>query len=416
VTDGTDATGHEDTVALPRSELDSILARLRALEDQSTGVVVASCGDEPGEDPPAVRGADVPSPPRLLDRRRALSAVVAGAAGTAAALAAARPAAAANGSSLILGNNANSATAATGLAIQGTSARYGLGVTDNGLASEPSRAALLGHAKGQSFSAGVLGVSESPLAIAIDARSASSLALSARSESGRALQAASISGDGASVTTESSTATALYADGGRYAIVAGGNGGVQLYLRPRQKPITDPSITAEPGVLFASGGRLSGTGRVSSTLWSCVYDDGETGEVRWRVLSGPTTAGSLHVLPVPARIYDSRPGSAPSVGLKTPLRPSEIRTLDLKVNGSTVPAGATAAVLTVLLVNAANASGNFTVWAGGAARPAANTMVWGGSAGRFCTSALTAVDAQARVQVSASASTNLVIDVVGYYR
>ena len=73
-------------------------------------------------------------------------------------------------------------------------------------------------------------------------------------------------------------------------------------------------------------------------------------------------------------------------------------------------------MLTVLLVNAANASGNFTVWAGGAARPAANTMVWGGSAGRFCTTALTSLDDQARIQVSSSAPTNLVIDVVGYYR
>lgn len=136
----------------------------------------------------------------------------------------------------------------------------------------------------------------------------------------------------------------------------------------------------------------------------------------YRKLTGPAAAGAFHVLPAPARVYDSRAGSSPSQGPKTPLSGNTARTIDLKVNSSGVPAGATAALLTVLLVDAANANGTLTVWAAGVARPASNTLVWGGSAGRFTTSTVTALDAQARCQVAASASTNVVIDVVGYYR
>ncbi|MBA3281321.1 MAG: hypothetical protein H0U29_03745, partial [Acidimicrobiia bacterium] len=132
--------------------------------------------------------------------------------------------------------------------------------------------------------------------------------------------------------------------------------------------------------------------------------------------SGPTTAGALHVLPAPVRVYDSRTGTLPAVGSKTPLSPASPRVLDLKVNNSTVPAGATAAVVTVLLVNATAGSGNFTIWANGLTKPAANTMVWGGNAARFSTQALTALNTQAQVQVQPSLTTDLVLDVVGYYR
>ena len=82
----------------------------------------------------------------------------------------------------------------------------------------------------------------------------------------------------------------------------------------------------------------------------------------------------------------------------------------------TVPAGATAALVTILLVNAATSAGNATIWANGVARPSANSVVWGGTAGRFTATALTALDSQARVQVNSSQVTDLVIDVVGYYR
>jgi hypothetical protein len=151
----------------------------------------------------------------------------------------------------------------------------------------------------------------------------------------------------------------------------------------------------------------------TGTLWACVAA-GTPGS--WRKLAGPTSAGALHLLPSPKRVYDSRPNTSPAQGPKTPLPAGNVaRTIDLKHNGSTVPAGARGALVTVLLVNAANASGNFTIWSNSQPKPPSNTLVWGGSAGRFTTLAVTAVDADAKVKIDASHQTNVVLDVVGYY-
>ncbi len=43
-------------------------------------------------------------------------------------------------------------------------------------------------------------------------------------------------------------------------------------------------------------------------------------------------------------------------------------------------------------------------------------MEWGAGAGRWTVTAVSALDSQARVQVNVSAQTDLVLDVVGYYR
>ena len=143
------------------------------------------------------------------------------------------------------------------------------------------------------------------------------------------------------------------------------------------------------------------------SLWSCV---GAGTPGTWRKLAGPATAGALHILATPVRIYDSRPATSPSQG------PKRARAAHAAVNSSHVPLGATAAMVNVLLVNAGAGNGNFTVWANDTTRPQANTLVWGGNAGRFATFAVTAVDAAAKVQVFASITTDLVLDVVGYLR
>lgn len=130
------------------------------------------------------------------------------------------------------------------------------------------------------------------------------------------------------------------------------------------------------------------------------------------------TSGQFHVLPSPARIYDSRPGTWPSdVGPKAKFAVNDIRVFDVKANNTGVPVGATAALLTLLLVNAnPSVQGNMTVWANGVGRPLSNSVVWGGTAQRFTATAVTALDASGFVQVHASQTTDLVIDVVGYYQ
>jgi hypothetical protein len=152
----------------------------------------------------------------------------------------------------------------------------------------------------------------------------------------------------------------------------------------------------------------------SGDLWLCT-NAGRPGT--WRKLAGPATAGAFHVLPAAVRVYDSRPGIAPTnVGPKTPFAPNETRSFDLRANSSGVPAGATAAMVNLHLINAANAPGFVVIWANGKPRPTAISLGWGGSAGRFSTLAVAGLDTGARVQVYSSARTDLGIDVVGYYR
>ncbi|MCU1372261.1 MAG: hypothetical protein JWO77_3455, partial [Ilumatobacteraceae bacterium] len=170
----------------------------------------------------------------------------------------------------------------------------------------------------------------------------------------------------------------------------------------RQPPTGDATAHVSNEVVADSQGQL----------WFCVAD-GTPGT--WRKLAGPATAGSFHILPAPVRVYDSRPQNAPAVGPKTKLANNTSRLLSLRANSSGVPQGATAVAVTLLLVDAAAIDGNFIIWAQGQPRPQANTMVWGGSAGRFTSPAVTAVNPQGEVYVAASAPTNLVVDVVGYY-
>src|SRR5690348_5529336 len=89
-------------------------------------------------------------------------AAAAGAAATAGGLVRAQPAFAGSDGDLTLGSVVNSAGAPTGLSVSGSTSKYGIGVTDNGLASYPNEqaAALFGHAHNANFQAGVLGYSD----------------------------------------------------------------------------------------------------------------------------------------------------------------------------------------------------------------------------------------------------------------
>ena len=217
------------------------------------------------------------------------------------------------------------------------------------------------------------------------------------------------SADHAGVSASSATSIGLVASSGTNggAAISGATYDLVLQAFGRQAPTADAFAHAAGELLTDNDGNL----------WYCAAA-GTTGSTsKFRKVGGPATAGQLHVLPVPVRVYDSRPGTAPSTGPKTPLASNVARTIDLKGNNSKVPAGATAALVTVLLLGSAAGNGNFTLWAGGAAKPSANTMVWGGAAGgRYTAKELTALDANAMVQVSSSLKADIALDVVAYYR
>jgi len=143
----------------------------------------------------------------------------------------------------------------------------------------------------------------------------------------------------------------------------------QVRLTPRETP----GPPSNDGFVHSLGSLVEDP---EGNLWLCTVDNSTT----FRKLGGPATAGALHILPAPVRVYDSRPGTPPSTGPKTPLAAATARVLDMTVNSSGVPKGATAVMCNLLVVNAVAAAGTSpsgpmawlirrpTTWCGVAAR------------------------------------------------
>ena len=249
--------------------------------------------------------------------------------------------------------------------------------------------------------------STSPSGFAVSASSTSGTGVHAVTTSGTAAMVGQAVNAGFGVQASSGTGIALSANStsGGGAILTGGAYNVRLTTNAKANPLND-TISHLVGELFMGSG---------GDLWLCTTSGTGTA-AHWKKLGGVTTAGQFHFLAAPKRVYDSRSGTSPSQGPKTPFAAGTTRVIDTTVNSSGVPAGATGVALTVLLVNAATANANFTIWANGQAKPSSNSMIWGGSAGRFSATVLSAVDATGKVKVNSSAVTNVVLDVVGYYR
>ena len=357
--------------------------------------------------------------------RRAVMAAAAGLTATGVvAVAGASPAAAANGNPVLAGNE-TTATATTTLtsSVAGNAAFA---------AQNPSTSPSTGiYARSAGYSgfgqyAAVVGDSDDRTGVA--GLSANTNGVLGRSVQGDGVLGISTLGGGVTGIASNSLSPAVQGQHqgtsgtGVYGSCSGGKAlegfsssgwGAQLYGGRAQLFLHVQGTRAAPTLdttAHSSGELVRDSAGV---LWYCTTG-GTPGT--WRRLAGPGSAGAFHVLPTPARIYDSRPGTAPAAGPKTPLSGNTSRLLYTNYNGSGVPNDATAVSVTVLLVNAANVNGNFTMWAGDAAKPASNTMVWGAGSGRYTGFAISALGSNATIQVAASATTDVVLDVVGYYR
>jgi hypothetical protein len=382
----TTESSETDELALIRHQVDALQARIDQLEAERARPPATAAAVAPPD-------ACVGSMPIRVGRRRALAGLAgAAAAGTVAALASSSPAAADDGDPLELGAS-NTATSPTSLTVSGGPTTYGLGLIDGSVSDPPGGGTVFAHAAGAQFDTSVWALAEG----------AGTTGIRAESQDGMAGFFTSFSGE----------VPAVLAAGFGYGLTAAGVR-AQVRLTPETPAPTTFPTEGGTGSLYMQADQDEET-FIDGTLWACV-EDGTPGT--WRKLAGHDTAGALHILPAPRRVYDSRPGGAPTaVGPKTPLPAGNVaRTLDLKVASSGVPAGATGAMVTVLLVNATAGAGNFTIWANDQPKPTANTLVWGGDAGRFTTLAVTSVDSQARVKVDASLQTHIVLDVVGYFR
>jgi hypothetical protein len=149
----------------------------------------------------------------------------------------------------------------------------------------------------------------------------------------------------------------------------------------------------------------------NGTFQACITQ-GTPGTLR--ILAGPNTAGSLHVLASTIRIYDSRPNNPPFIGIKTPLGQFEERVVDAKQAGA-APAGATAVMVNLTIVSQSPA-GFLSAFRNGVAWPGNSSVNWERQGQVIANSAVVAVDGGALFLVRASQPTDVVIDVVGYYR
>ena len=130
----------------------------------------------------------------------------------------------------------------------------------------------------------------------------------------------------------------------------------------------------------------------------------------------PTTGGTLRLLAVPVRVYDSRPGNPPLIGTKAPLANAATRVVDAKANSSGVPAGAAAVLANITVVNT-SANGFLSAFKTGVAVPTASTLNWFLPGTVAPNTTIVACDANAQIScyVPAGASADFFVDVLGYY-
>lgn len=150
----------------------------------------------------------------------------------------------------------------------------------------------------------------------------------------------------------------------------------------------------------------------SGNFWTAVADD------TWRKVSGPGTAGALHLLASPTRVYDSRVGKTPAVGTKAPLT-SGSRSIDCTANSSGVPATARGVIVNVTVLWS-SASGYVAITPGGAGDTGTSNANSPGIGGKTASLAIVACGTGARagkidVSVGPGGSFDFIVDVTGYF-
>ncbi len=204
------------------------------------------------------------------------------------------------------------------------------------------------------------------------------------------------SGSSYGIATYSGTWAAMLAYSNKYSqVIFGGN----------------PASPFTAGLVRYAGEMLFDT---NQDLWMCVTTGGPAG---FRKLAGPGTAGSLHLLPAPVRVYDSRAGNAPNNVTKGKLANATSRTIDCTNNASGVPAAATAALVNVTVVNT-SAAGFLALYKAGIPYPGTSTINWDHTNQVSANTTVVALAgaAQAAAYVPANSSTDFLVDVIGYYQ
>jgi hypothetical protein len=348
-------------------------ARVAALTDEVTRLTrQASAAPSPAPTTAAAAsttitpaGSEGVTDRRHLLKRAGMVAAGAVAGGAALTAAGASPASAADGNSLVIGNggaSSNTGSSTTELRSSGKDGSMGLFVVqDSNLTLTLFPAAIQGLADNGVVTHGVYGYS------------------------------AVTDGNG---VVGVGNAAGVFASGGRADIALGGLG-------------APPYST---GTDYNDGDIIED---VNGDLWACVVS-GAPGT--WRKLAGPNTAGSLHLLATPVRVYDSRPGNPPATGPKAPLANGNTRDIDAKGNSSGVPNNATAVLANFTVVNT-SANGFLAAYRAGIAFPGTSTINWYQPGTVVANTTVVALNASEtfRCLVPAGSSTDFFVDIIGYH-
>ena len=196
--------------------------------------------------------------------------------------------------------------------------------------------------------------------------------------------------------------SALALNGAVYGLEVNGDAANALFVASGPSPRGTPG---DAGALYVD---------LTGTWWVCVI--GSATAATWRSIGGPNTAGQFNLLPAPRRVYDSRPGNAPTPGGDGPLPGGGSRPVDLTgIFGTAVPGGATAALISLTVTNTVGA-GFMAVFSNAVAYPGNSNINWSASAQNIAVTTLTAVDSArvCRFQ-SGGGATDFLVDVIGYY-
>lgn len=185
--------------------------------------------------------------------------------------------------------------------------------------------------------------------------------------------------------------------------------GIEL-IGPKGNALFQASVDSPAGTAGTAGTLLVD---VNGDWWASTFTDLNDGF--WRKLAGQDTAGQLHILPAPVRVYDSRPGADPvAVGPKTQTQINVARVIDPTLNASGVPALARGVLITLTIVGPT--SGGFAkVWPNGVAIPATSSINFDPGQ-NIATTTVSGCGPLAKIQVLANAVADFIVDVIGYYQ
>jgi hypothetical protein len=172
-------------------------------------------------------------------------------------------------------------------------------------------------------------------------------------------------------------------------------------------PAIDPATNTTGRRRFLAGGAIVAAAAATTAAgMSLVQPAGAV----------PIVGTAFFPLPVPKRVYDSRPGLLPAQGPKTKVT-GQLNNISMTGNSSGVPASGVAGVMVSLTItDTSPVPGSFlAIFKNGVVWPQTSNLNWWGENQTLAVTTFTAVDSSSRVALYSSSSTDVIIDVLGWY-